>query len=87
MKGLQFTLEEKQLLLEALLFTTSCDVCSDHTLGHRKKMLELAKKINDPEIKLHNIYVYDSGICEDEIAPKKIINSFPNLPVQAVITD
>ena len=87
MKGLQLSLEEKQLILEALLFTMHVDVCNEHTLGHRKKMLEIAKKINDPDIKLHNIYIYESGLCEDEIAPKKIIEAFPNLPVQTVITD
>ena len=87
MKGLQLTLEEKQLLLESLLFTMSCDVCSDHTLGHRKKMFELAKKINDPDLKLFNIYIYESGISEDEIESKKIIKEFSNLPVHTSIVD
>lgn len=87
MKGLQFTVEEKQLLLEALLFTMSCDVCSDHTLGHRKKMFEIAKKLNDPNQKLYNIYIYESGISEDEIDTKKIIKEFSNLPVHTSIID
>lgn len=87
MKGLQFTIEEKQLLLESLLFTLSCDVCSDHTEEHRRRMFELAKKLNDPELRLHNVYVYESGVSEDEIKVEKIIKAFPNLPVQTTITD
>ena len=45
MKGLQLNTEEKQLLVESLLFAASCDVCSDHTPVHRKRMIELAEKV------------------------------------------
>ena len=47
MKGLQFNEEEKQLLVESLLFTASCDICSDHTNKHRAEMVKLAEKINN----------------------------------------
>ena len=86
MKGLQFTLEEKQLLTEALLFTSITDICSDHTQVQRQRMIELAQRINNTEQKLHNIYIYES-VTEDEITTESLVKAFPNLPLQTVITD
>jgi hypothetical protein len=86
MKGLQLNTEEKQLLVEALLFTASCDVCSDHTPVHHKRMLDLAEKINDKNIKLHNIYIYETGI-NDDIITEEVTRKIPNIPRQTVIKD
>jgi hypothetical protein len=86
MKGLQLNTEEKQLLVEALLFTASCDVCSDHTAVHRRRLLEIAEKVNDKNIKLHNIFVYKTGISDDT-APEEIVKRFPNIPQETQIID
>jgi hypothetical protein len=87
MKGLQLTTEEKQLILEALLFTSHVDVCSDHNSAHRRRMVDLALKINDVNQKLHNIYIYESNCNDDEIPAEEMIKTFPNLPVHTAITD
>lgn len=84
MKGIQFTLEEKQLLIEALLFTSCTDVCSEHTKIHQIKMLDLAKKLNTDVGPLHNVYVYPME--EDEIC-KLAVEQFNNLPHQDIIKD
>ena len=86
MKGLQLNTEEKQLLVESLLFTASCDICSDHTPVHRKRMLDLAEKINDKNIKLHNIFIYETGVCDD-FTVDELNNRIPNIPRQTVIKD
>jgi len=89
MKGLQLHIEEKQLLVESLLFTASCDVCSDHTPAHRKRMIDLAEKINDKNTKLYNIYVYETGVTEisDEPSIESILTKIPNIPKQTAIKD
>jgi hypothetical protein len=89
MKGLQLDIEEKQLLVESLLFTASCDVCSDHTPAHRKRMIDLAEKINDKNTKLYNIYVYETGVTEisDEPSIESILTKIPNIPKQTAIKD
>jgi hypothetical protein len=86
MKGLQLNTEEKQLLVESLLFTASCDVCSDHTATHRKRILDLAEKINDKNVKLHNIFIYKTGISDD-VTPDEIATKFPNVPRETIIQD
>lgn len=87
MKGIQLTLEEKQLLVESLLFTASCDVCSDHTIKHRIEMINLAEKINIPDQKLHNIYIYSTNVIDDKNITETILKKFPNMPKPPVITD
>lgn len=87
MKGVQFTIEEKQLLVEALLFTASCDVCSDHTNRHRAEMVNLAEKINNVDQKLYNVYVYSTDLLDDKKITETILKKFPNLPKHTVITD
>lgn len=86
MKGIQFTLEEKQLLTEALLFTAVTDVCSEHTVPQRQRMLELAQRVNESEQKLHNIFVYGDTTWEDEIT-ENVVKTFPNIPLHTIITD
>jgi len=87
MKGLQLSTEEKQLILEALLFTCHVDVCSDHTESHRRRMFELASKLNDVNQKLHNVYIYGENSSEDDIPLEEVVKTFPNLPVHTAITD
>ena len=86
MKGIQFTKEEKQLLVEALLFTSCTDICSDHTDVHRVKMFELAEKLNLDLGKLYNIYIFTENTTEDKIT-SLAIKKFGNLPIQDIITD
>ena len=87
MKGIQFTLEEKQLLVEALLFTACTDVCSDHTDAHRAKMLQLAEALNWEVGKLHNIYLYKNKdlLFEDPDIANKLLNNFKNIPVTEIV--
>lgn len=86
MKGLQFTTEEKQLIIEALLFTSCTDICSEHTDAHRKKMFELAEKLNTDINKLYNIYLFAEAIADDDMT-KLVTEKFNNLPVHDIITD
>lgn len=83
MKSPQFSLEEQQLIVEALLFSVGVDVCAEWTPKQNQIMLEVAKRINNKDYKLESVYLYegDQGLTfeEPEIA-KKIIRDFPNLP-------
>jgi hypothetical protein len=85
MKNLQFTLEEKQLIVEALLFVSATDVCSEHTQVHRIKMLEIAEKLNENLGKLHNIYLFTESAAEPE--SQYVLSRFKNLPQQDIIED
>lgn len=83
MKGIQFTQEEKQLIVEALLFTSSADICSDHTDAHRLKMVDIATKLNEALGKLYNIYMYKNSIVEDATTDV-ILEKFNNVPLQNI---
>jgi len=88
MKGLQqLKIEDKQFLVEALLFTAHSDVCSDHTEVHRKRMFELAELINDNNIRLNNIYIFNDGSTQESVTPTGLTKKFPNLPVETIIQD
>lgn len=86
MKSVSFSLEESQLIVEALLFTANTDVCSDHTSVHRTRMIDLAKniytKFNNPAIK--NIYVFKDEVGDDDTTPL-IIETFSNIPQQSLV--
>lgn len=86
MKGVQFTAEEKQLLIESLLFTACADVCSDHTDVQRVKIIELAEKLNKDVGKLYNIYLYKDPIAK-EPSTSIIEEKFTNIPAREIITD
>jgi hypothetical protein len=88
MKSIGFTLEESQLIIEALLFTASVDVCSDHTEVQRAKMVELAGVLNNKfdKPRLNNVYIFNEDVPECETT-LKIINSFSNIPLQDIIKD
>jgi len=86
MKGLQLSDKEKQLVIEALLFTSNVDVSSEHTEKQRTDMLSLAEKINDQNIKLHNIYFYKTGVYEEK-SSETLLERFPNMPAHDIIKD
>jgi hypothetical protein len=87
MKGIQLTLEEKQLLIEALLFSSHADICAEWTPKQNLLMVELANKLNEPNIKLNNIYLWDTGIFEGQELAEYVKKTFNNLPLQSIITD
>jgi hypothetical protein len=49
-------------------------------------MVELAEKVNDRNIKLHNIYMYKTGVFED-MTSEEISKRFPNIPRETIIQD
>lgn len=88
MKSVSFTLEEGQLIIESLLFTANTDVCAEHTLIHRNKMLNLAETLNNKFDKpvLHNIFIFKDGVGEDKNTPD-VIKKFSNVPLHDIISD
>ena len=88
MKSISLSLEESQLVIEALLFTVGTDVCSDHTDVHRAKMLALAESINSKFDKptLHNIYLYKDPFASDN-STSLILEKFSNVPLNDIISD
>jgi len=87
MKGIQLTLEEKQLLVEALLFSSITDICAEWTPKQNQLMVELAQKLNNPDIKLSNIYLFEGGPFDNPVLAEKTKQTFSNLPCSSVITD
>lgn len=87
MKSTQFTTEERKLLIEVLLFAASADICAEWTPAKSNLMIELAKKLNDPIIKLDDIYLFEGGLFDNEKVVEDISKEFPNLPRTSVITD
>ena len=87
MKGIQFTTEEKQLVIEALLFSSITDVCAEWTRKNEKQMLDLATKLNDADTKLSNIYLFDEGVFENAKLVEHTKEMFPNLPCNSIIID
>lgn len=88
MKSINFSLEEVQLIIESLLFTSGTDVCSEHTDAQRIKMINLAESLNNKFDKpnLHNIYLYKDMSVSDKTTPV-ITEKFSNLPLSDIITD
>ena len=78
MKGTQLNSEEKQLIVEALLYTAGVDVCGEWNPKQFETMFAIAQKINDPDIKLNNIYLF--GGLVDPTITAEIVEKFPNLP-------
>lgn len=87
MKGIQFTTEEKQLIIEALLFSSITDVCAEWTRKHEKQMVDLAAKLNDTDTKLGNIYLFDEGVLSNPKLAEYTKKTFPNLPRNSIIVD
>jgi hypothetical protein len=87
MKGIQLTTEEKQLLVEALLFSSITDICAEWTPKQNQLMVDLAQKLNDTEVKLSNIYLFEGGPFDNPALAEKTKQLFENLPRSSVITD
>lgn len=87
MKGIQFTTEEKQLVIEALLFSSITDVCAEWTRKHEKQMVDLAAKLNDTDTKLVNVYLFDEGVLNNPKLAEYTKKMFPNLPRNSIIID
>lgn len=49
-------------------------------------MINLAEKLNDQGIKLHNIYFYKAGVYEEQ-SSETLLERFPNLFAQDIIKD
>ena len=79
---MKLTKKEKKLITECLLFSVgACDIIADWPRKRTEEMIELARKMNDPDVKLNEIYLFDiGGIYDDPKLAKKIIKHFPNLP-------
>ena len=74
------TSDERKLIIEALLFTGSVQVFSEHTDEDSKKMVEVAKKLNaGHNVDLDNIYFLVEKEYEENYA-SGIIESFPGVP-------
>lgn len=87
MKSTQFTLEEQQLIVETLLFAAGTDVCAEWTPKQDQMMLDIAKKLNNENIKMSSIYLFESGPFDEPDVSNRLIKEFPNLPRTSVITD
>jgi hypothetical protein len=73
----KFTDKELQLIVNALLFSCSCDVCIDGYRG-QKKMLDLAIRIKEEHLVYPSDNIYVSGsVFEEEEITKKILEKFP----------
>ena len=80
MKSIQLTTEEKQLIVEALLFSSITDICAEWTPKQDKLMIELAKKID-------NVYLFEGGVLDNPKLAEQTKEAFPNLPRNSIIVD
>jgi len=87
MRNIEFTVREKKLLTECLLFASGPDICAVWPPERTKEMLELAKKLNDPIVKLDEIYLFETTFFEDEDTVEEITKHFPNLPRENIFTE
>lgn len=87
MKGLQLSSEEKQLLIEALLYSTTPDVIAEWTSHQLALLRSIAKKLNEENVKLSNIYLFGCESYQLTEESTQIVKDFPNLPRVGVITD
>lgn len=72
--------DERKLIIEALLFTGSVQVFSEHTDEDSKKMVDIAKKLNTGHnVELNSIYFLVEKEYEETYA-SGIVESFPNVP-------
>ncbi len=87
MKSDSFTLEEQQLIVESLLFAAGTDICAEWTPKQIHTMLQLGKKINNENIKLNSIYLFEGGMFDQPEVAEFLIKEFPNLPRTNIISD
>lgn len=72
------TPEDTKLIIEALLFTGSVQVFSEHTDEQSKKMVDLAKKLNPGNVDLDGVYFLEETEYEEAYA-SDILKSFPRV--------
>jgi hypothetical protein len=66
--------EERQMILDALLFTSSCDITADFDDEYLDKLVEIAKKLGgNPSQRLS---IFMGGVLEDEERSKDIAKNF-----------
>jgi hypothetical protein len=84
-KKIKIELSEKEIgeIIDALLFSGSCDICADWTVDHCDSLVKLAKKISDKyevgptgKIFLFGTPPFGSSISE------KMPKMFPSLSVK-----
>ena len=77
--------EEINYLIECLLFSTGCDVCSDWDKNDIDSMFDLANKLKEQNLDydLKNIYVHNPLVEENEkywdSMTSKIVSFFPKI--------
>lgn len=90
MKGLQLSIEDKQLIIESLLFNACTDVCSEHTTAQQARMIKIAELLNkdNSDVPLKNIYVFsDSEVPFDDKSTPLILEKFKNLSSNSFLSD
>lgn len=85
MKSIQFTADEKKLLVECLLFSSMIDICAEWTPKQNQDMIDLAKKINDSNVRLDSIYIFDKCKFDNPKIVAEVVKEFPNLPHTSII--
>jgi len=69
------TKEEVQIITDALLFSSSCDIDADFSdSSYLDRMVEIAEKLKSNPSKRLNLYV--GGVFEDEERSKRIGSNF-----------
>lgn len=73
--------EEVKSILEALLYSSSVDVCSCWYDEHVLKMAELSKKIRTmfPDMILENVFVFDDENAAKDVHTDELLKFFPEL--------
>lgn len=86
----QLSIEDKQLIIECLLFTACTDVCSEHTTAQQARMIKIAELLNkdNNDTPLKNIYVFsDSAVPFDDKCTPLILEKFKNLSSNSFLSD
>jgi N-acetyl-anhydromuramyl-L-alanine amidase AmpD len=82
---MKFTEKDLQFILEALLFSSSCDVSSDWYKEDLNQFFKIAKQIRKeyPSLQLRNVFIHNPFLSEqiqntDQLTPD-IISVFPEI--------
>jgi hypothetical protein len=64
LEEIMLTKEEKQIVIDALIFSSCCDICANWNKDYQMKMLKIAKRLGtNPS---ENIELFKGGVYEDE---------------------
>ena len=66
--------EEKQIITDALLFTSCCDISANFSPNYLNRMVSVAKKLKSNPSKRLSLYM--GGVFEEEDRAKDISKSF-----------